>query len=241
MASMDLYSYCNGDPVNQYDADGRITIVIPGVGSQQDRGILKTDSNEDFIRAVQAANPGAQVFGRDNAGMARAINAIQAAKQNGDDTVNIFGYSRGGVGAVNLANKLNTLEIPVNNLILTDPVIVKIWGDTSLNPLQIPLNVQNTVNYYQNSGNPLQWLSIGNFIGTPATGPNVKNYPNPTSPQYGTFHQNMPAIVDGNGGYKLTPSSAMTQSGNGNTSSEEKFSGRKPSGDPLSSQVLNWK
>jgi hypothetical protein len=24
VASMDLYSYCNGDPVNQYDADGRI-------------------------------------------------------------------------------------------------------------------------------------------------------------------------------------------------------------------------
>ena len=24
VASMDLYSYCNGDPVNQYDADGRV-------------------------------------------------------------------------------------------------------------------------------------------------------------------------------------------------------------------------
>ena len=26
VASMDLYSYCNGDPVNQYDADGRLSV-----------------------------------------------------------------------------------------------------------------------------------------------------------------------------------------------------------------------
>jgi hypothetical protein len=225
VASMDLYSYCNGDPVNQYDADGRITIVIPGYGPQEDLHNEKNgwiNSNVQFIRNAVNANPGAIVFSRDNGNMSKAFNAINSAVQNGDNTVNIIGYSRGGVAALNLATSLNNLSgIQVNNLTLIDPVVVRAFGDTLSSPLNVPSNVKNATDYYQNSGNPLQMIfNPFNFIGTPLANANNDNIKNiPLIPIYGNgvMHQNIQALVnDDYNGYKLSTPSPISKGGCGN-------------------------
>ena len=45
MASMDLYSYCNGDPVNQYDPDGRFGKASYGGLASGADGLLFTASH----------------------------------------------------------------------------------------------------------------------------------------------------------------------------------------------------
>jgi len=75
---------------------------------------------------------------------------LKKAQANGDDCVNISGYSRGADAANQLAEKLKDAGIDVDQLNLIDPV--SITGQPQHHT--VPDNVNNADNYYQNSGGP---------------------------------------------------------------------------------------
>ena len=180
--------FVSNNPVHWIDPLGLITIAIPGVGPQRDRG--GNSSNEAFIRGVNKAHSDTQVFSRDEIG--KAVDAIRNARANGDNCVNIYGYSRGGVGALNLAKALEKAGISVDNLTTIDPV--RFPGEP--NPLPVPSNVQNASNYYQDGSQ----MGPTDFPGTPlAPGANVRNNPIPDGNRggYDVRHENMPSIILG--------------------------------------------
>jgi RHS repeat-associated protein len=170
-----LYRYVANNPMNWVDPLGLITVVIPGAGPQN------SGSNGDFVNRVSNMHPDAQQFGRHQRDQQRALDAIKdALAKNPCEEVNIYGYSRGGVGALELADKLNQAGIPVDNLILVDPVTVTGNGGG----LNVPSNVRNAESHYQ--GSPRQGLL--DFPGTPLNNPG----PGRSNIQYPGPHQNMP-------------------------------------------------
>jgi len=165
------------NPINWIDPLGLITIAIPGFGPTG-----QGTSNYDFTQGVSGRHSDTQVFGRHNAAQRRAVEAIRRALQEDPcQEVNIYGYSRGGVGALELAEGLNEAGIPVDNLILIDPITVT--GNNG--GLDVPENVINAESHYQ--GEPRE--SWTDFPGTPlnSPGPGRSNYP------YAGPHENMPA------------------------------------------------
>jgi pimeloyl-ACP methyl ester carboxylesterase len=170
-----LYRYVANNPMNWVDPLGLITVVIPGAGPQN------SGSNGDFVNRVSNMHPDAQQFGRHQRDQQRALDAIKdALAKNPCEEVNIYGYSRGGVGALELADKLNQAGIPVDNLILVDPVTVTGNGGG----LNVPSNVRNAESHYQ--GSLRQGLL--DFPGTPLNNPG----PGRSNIQYPGPHQNMP-------------------------------------------------
>ena len=69
------YQYCNNDPINNVDPLGLVTVAIPGVGPERDKG--GNSSNEAFIRGVGSRHSDMQVFSRDQ--QDKAIEAIKKA------------------------------------------------------------------------------------------------------------------------------------------------------------------
>jgi RHS repeat-associated protein len=172
---LNWYAYVSNNPVNWIDPLGLITVVIPGAGPQN------SGSNGDFVNRVSNMHSDAQQFGRHQRDQQRALEAFKKALANDPcEEVNIYGYSRGGVGALELAEKLREAGIPVDNLVLVDPVTVTGNGGG----LNVPDNVRNAESHYQ--GSPRQGPL--DFPGTPLNnpGPGRSNftYPGP--------HQNMP-------------------------------------------------
>jgi RHS repeat-associated protein len=58
-ASMDLYSYCDGDPVNQYDADGRDEIILnntDGAHGAGHEGLLIPDGKGNWVYTSKDGN-----------------------------------------------------------------------------------------------------------------------------------------------------------------------------------------
>jgi|GEM_PF-1170171 len=58
-ASMDLYSYCNGDPVNQYDADGKypvITVTYPNDVTWMPMTYVKNDAQAKIYTQMYGYN-----------------------------------------------------------------------------------------------------------------------------------------------------------------------------------------
>ena len=179
------YVYVGNNPVNNVDPFGLITIAIPGLGPQTDVG--GESSNEAFIRGVLGRDASAQVVPRNQLG--RALESIKKARKEGDECVTIYGYSRGGVAALDLAKLLGKQGVRVNSLITIDPV--RLVGGRAL---PVPSNVDLAVNHYQRGAR----LAFTDFPGTPLTGKeNVLNleYPNGSVNNWPVRHENMPSIV----------------------------------------------
>jgi RHS repeat-associated protein len=180
-----LYRYCHNDPINKSDPTGLITIVMPGAGPQ------RKGSNEAFIQKMMKKFKDAVVFGRHQAAQNRAVEAVKAARANGDNTVNIAAYSRGVIGAIQTAAKLGNEGITVNNLVTVDPVTVT--GNSG--SIAVPSNVQKAQNFYQGGAR----MGPLDFPGTPlAPGPNVSNtfYRDGLFNGYPVRHENMPSIAE---------------------------------------------
>ena len=165
-SEVNLFRYCGDDPVDGSDPTGLITIIIPGLGPQRDRG--GNWSNEIFInRALKLFKDG-RVFSRDE--MNAAKQEIDSARAHGDKTLNIVGYSLGGAAGVKLAGELGKAGIAVDTLVTIDIVRAPGYDSSSLpNPVVIPSNVKQAFNYYQQTGG----FHPTNFKGTPVTGANV--------------------------------------------------------------------
>jgi len=169
---INLYGYVGNNPLNWIDPLGLITVVIPGAGPQ-DKG-----SNKAFKDRVDEMECDTRHFGRHQRDQDRALDAIrEALAKNPSEEINIYGYSRGGVGALELAEKLNRAGIPVDNLILVDPVTVT--GNRG--GLNVPSNVKNAESHYQRGkrDGPLD------FPGTPINQGRNLGYPH-------IPHQEMP-------------------------------------------------
>jgi len=131
-----------------------------------DGGTKDTVGNVTLRSYVQ--ENGGQDYSRDDAGKAAALQAIENAVANGDNTVTILGYSRGGVAANDLAKMLKKAGIVVTKLIIIDPVNLTMLIPSPAH-LDIPSNVISTDNYYQTSGGPFNG-------GAAQPGPNVTNH-----------------------------------------------------------------
>jgi pimeloyl-ACP methyl ester carboxylesterase len=177
-----LYRYVANNPINWVDPTGLITIAIPGFGPQN-RG-----SNADFLNRVGNMHPDTVPSGRHQRDQQRALDAIKdALAKDPCEKVNIYGYSRGGVGALELAEKLNQAGIPVDNLVLIDPVTVTGNGGG----LNVPGNVRNAESHYQGDGRPWNPFRPTDFPGTPLreSGPERQSVPYP-----GQHHAAMPGV-----------------------------------------------
>ena len=197
-SEMNLYRYCGDDPVDKTDPLGLLTIIIGGYGpGQKDDSDLRY-SNRQFYEYAKATDPSnSQLFGRDQ--KSEMIKKIQEAREKGDKTLNIFGYSRGAVAGVQLAQELNKRGISVDRLVTIDPVRVRAFGDGSRS-FNVPGNVKQAENYYQRGSRSGFW----DFPGTRLTG-NVQNYPLGGAAPYSgrqITHQRMPSIVAEIGGYE---------------------------------------
>jgi len=174
---INLYRYLANNPVNWIDPLGLITVVIPGAGPQN------SGSNGDFVNRVSNMHSDAQQFGRHQRDQQRALEAIWKALANDPcEEVNIYGYSRGGVGALELAEKLREAAIPVDNLVLVDPVTVTGNGGG----LNVPDNVRNAESHYQGSPRQGPLDFPGTPLNNPVPGRSNFTYPGP--------HQNMPGL-----------------------------------------------
>jgi RHS repeat-associated protein len=172
---VNLYRYVGNGPVNWVDPLGLITIAIPGAGPTGPGW-----ANHDFTQGVQYRHSDTQIFGRHQRAQQRALDAISAARANNPcEVVNIYGYSRGGVGALELAERLNQAGIPVDNLILIDPVTVTGNGGG----IVVPSNVSNAESHYQRG--PREGFT--DFPGTP-----LNPGPGRSNTQYSGPHANMP-------------------------------------------------
>ena len=175
-----LYGYVRGNPVNWIDPLGLITIAIPGFGPQY------KGSNGDFLDRVEDLECDVRPFGRHQREQDRALEAIkEALAKNPSEEVNIYGYSRGGVGALELAEKLERAGIDVDNLVLVDPVTVTGNGGG----LKVPGKVKNAESHYQGNGRPWNPLRPTDFSGTPLR----EAGPGRLSKPYDEHHASMPA------------------------------------------------
>jgi len=185
-----LYGYVLNNPIGGIDPTGLLTIVIPGYGPQN------KGSNGAFVDRVTLMHPGARQFGRDQ--KTEMMAAIRAAKKG--EEINIYGYSRGGIGAKELATMAVNAGYTVNNLILVDPVTFSGWFNKGIS---VPDEVLNAESHYQQTGNTLKNLfhldnitdfpgHLTNFPGTPLD----KEGPGRTNIQYtkedGARHEDMP-------------------------------------------------
>ena len=177
---------CHNDPVNKTDPTGLITLVFPGFGPQ------RSGSNESFIEKMKEKFKDAVVFSRSQAGQAKAVEAVKQAIKNGDKTVNVAGYSRGAIGAIQAAGKLGKEGISVDRLVTVDPVTVTGNNGT----VAVPSNVQRADNSFQRGAR----MGITDFPGTAlAPAPNVHNtfYRDGVANGYNVRHENMPGIAEG--------------------------------------------
>ncbi len=176
------YVFSSNNPFNTFDLLGLITVAIPGVGPQREEG--GNSSNEAFFKGVKARHKDTQIFSRDEKN--EAVKAIQKAREEKNDCdVNIYGYSRGGKAAVELATMLEKKKIDVNLLFTIDPVTV---GD-SIPP--VPSNVNSSFNHYQDG----KQYGPTDFPGTPVTGAQNTHYNDGVIRGYDVRHENMPSIV----------------------------------------------
>jgi hypothetical protein len=166
---MDLYSYANGDPINFVDPTGRNAYGIDGTAFDVVRGLGDNRSNvRDFINRIDRSTgeegvyfggPGTrdyalfnQATGLDTNDVASlAYNRIKEdiANEVGNyQTINLVGWSRGAVAAVEVADRLAADGIEVNFLGLYDAVEMVpnpseiLPGDQAFSDT-LPSNVQN--------------------------------------------------------------------------------------------------
>jgi RHS repeat-associated protein len=186
-SEMNLFHYCDDDPVDRSDSSGLITLLFPGFGPQ------RWGSNETFIEAMKKRFPDAVVFSRTQDGQSQAIEAVHQARKDGDNMVNLAGYSRGVVAALQTAAKLGKEGISVNRLVGVDPVTVT--GNNG--SIAVPSNVKRADNFYQTG----RRTGLMDFAGTPLRGSvGVTNRFIDDSIgrvlEMRVMHQNMPLIVD---------------------------------------------
>jgi RHS repeat-associated protein len=168
-----LFRYCGDDPVDNSDPLGLLSIIIPGFGpGQRDPTGHGHWSNQRFIQGATRLFGGGEVFSRNEMGAAKA--RIFDARSRGDTTLNIAGYSLGAAAAIGLARDVGQSGIGVDKLLTID-IVRAPWPFFSSgllpNPVNVPSNVKEAYNYYQQSGGLL--LHPTNFTGTP-----VMNAPN---------------------------------------------------------------
>ena len=185
------YEVYDGRPKKK-KTDGYFVIGVTGAGGgQKDEG--GSTSNEIFIRGVKQVDQAATtiIVNRGWGGTQPAIRAIREAEEKGPVKVDLYGYSRGAITAVEIANRLNKMNIEVNRLTTIDPVTVTgLFSDS----IDVPPNVKEAINYYQGG----RKLSTTDFPGTPLTeGDSVENifFKNKFERGYEVRHENMPGIV----------------------------------------------
>ena len=186
-SEMNLFRYRGDDPVDKSDPTGLITLIFPGFGPQ------RWGSNEDFIEAMKKRFPDGVVFSRTQEGQSEAIDAVKKAREEGDKTVNLAGYSRGVVAALQTAAKLGKERISVNRLVSVDPVTLT--GNNGLIP--VPSNVQRADNFYQKGSR----TGLMDFPGTALRGSAgvINRFIDDSMGrvlEMRVMHQNMPLIVD---------------------------------------------
>lgn len=136
-------------PTSEIDLFGCIVIGIYGAGGN-------TVGNAALDSIANAT--GATMYGRDQQGT--MIQAIENARsQDAKTPVIIFGYSRGGVAASQLANSLKNISgsCCVDLLVIIDAVRVPF--DPALT---VSRNVETAYNYYQKNGGPFSGTAITN-------------------------------------------------------------------------------
>lgn len=189
-SEMNLYRYCGDDPVDKSDPLGLLTVIVAGYGPGQSEDSNTKWSNQQFIQNAKATDPhNYAVFRRDQ--KREMMKAIAGARAKGDNTVKIFGYSRGAVAGVQLAQRLDEMGISVDRLVTVDPVRVLLFGDSPTS-FHVPDNVKRAENYYHVGGHG----GLFNFPGTPLNG-NVVNHPLAGFTPNGMpiIHQTMPSVV----------------------------------------------
>ena len=160
-----LYRYVNNEPTNETDPDGRIAIGIPGFGPTSP-GYSNNDFSKGFRMSYGSGT--VRIFGRSS--LSEAIAAIMAAREEGDCQIQIGGYSRGAIAALQIAKALKRKGINVDTLLLIDPITVT--GFLSGGKIKIPTNVRSGLNVYQTG----QRMGITDFPGAPAGPGNVTNF-----------------------------------------------------------------
>lgn len=114
---------------------------------------------------------------------------LTAAAQHGSLNVNLYGYSRGAIAAVNVGNAVAKAGGKVN-IVGVDPVVLTHFGGG----IPISPGVNSATDHFQ-AGH--RW-GITDFPGTPfAGGSNVHNigYPDGVVDGYRVRHENMPRII----------------------------------------------
>lgn len=180
-----LYNYANGDPINFVDPTGRNVYGIDGTRFDVDRGLGGSYSNVFDIVTLVDPDSGAvaQYFGGPGTGDYPFYNQITGADVHniiedvytrikydldnniGDRRVDLYGWSRGGPIAVEVARLLEADGIDVNFLGLFDSVNMVLVGGKRLSN-EIPGNVQQwfhaqkTANSFYN-GIPFPTVNYG--------------------------------------------------------------------------------
>jgi len=123
--SLHRYVYCSGDPINEFDPLGESFFAFDGTGNypgETDEGVPapsniyklwygSTDSDRHYEVGVGTGLPVLSFPGLAfGAGMARreskAMRELRADRASGDKSVDIVGFSRGGIEATEFANRV---------------------------------------------------------------------------------------------------------------------------------------
>lgn len=133
-------------------------------------------------------------------GVSTGKDFLQKYYEKGDQVI-IYGYSYGGDNAVNLAEEADSLDIPVNTMIIVDSSDGPLWGSTV--DTSIPDNVEMMVNFYQtsNSGRSSASQSVGSGSDSGSSNsPGSRGYPHSAEADNAVVNHDVtaPGVTHGN-------------------------------------------
>jgi len=163
VASMDLYSYCNGDPVNQYDADGKLPMFINWLPAGANPNWLLVGRSAVGVVANGVLMVGGAAAAPETGG-AGAVMAFYGATQMGGYYGNMIngltGASAGPTGPAQIVSQVGMLASGVQS-------DSKTWNAvdtaTQLADAAVPLVLSGTVN------SALQSQLVQKTVGNPGT------------------------------------------------------------------------
>jgi RHS repeat-associated protein len=187
--------YTSADP-NGSQAGGRFTVAFDGAGENLvGRDGTENGSLDEYIESLGGTVVDGGLVFSGARGRAEAAQASNWLKVHPSGHVNIFGYSRGGVAAVAMTNKLGQLGSKANSLVLFDPVAAR-ESSLTINPG----SVTSALDFFQrNPSNPLDF-SGNPFNGRPASGARSIDLTGFQSRLGSVTHNNIIDVVTDKGG-----------------------------------------